>query len=139
MSENKTKETNASVAAFVKKISDAKKRTDFSAIMEMVAKSTKLEPKMWGTAIVGFGSYHYVYDSGREGDAPLFGMAARADSITFYVSSSFENRDELLAKFGKYKASKACIHIKKIEDIDTAILLKMVKASMSHIKKKYSS
>ncbi|MBL0105458.1 MAG: DUF1801 domain-containing protein [Bacteroidetes bacterium] len=135
MSENKTKETKASVAAFVTKITDAKKRADFSTIMDLVAKSTKMEPKMWGTAIVGFGSYHYVYESGREGDAPLFGMAARSNSITFYLSSSFEKRDELLAKLGKHTSSKACIHIKKIEDIDTAILLKMVKSSMDHIRK----
>ena len=135
MAQNKTVETKASVGAYVKKIADDKKRKDFAAIIELVSSNTGIEPKMWGPAIVGFGSYHYKYDSGREGDAPLFGLAARVNAITLYLGSKFDGRDELLAKFGKYTASKGCVYIKKLEDIDTAVLVKMVKKSMEYTKK----
>ena len=135
MAQNKTVETKASVAAYVKKIADEKKRKDCSAIIELVSSNTGFEPKMWGSAIVVFGSYHYKYDSGREGDAPLFGLAARVNAITLYLGSKFDGRDELLAKFGKYTASKGCIYVKKLEDIDTAVLVKMVKKSIEYSKK----
>ena len=85
MAKNKTVETTNSVAAFVAAIKDEKKRIDFAALIDLITKTTKTAPKMWGTAIVGFGSYHYKYESGREGDAPLVGLAARASSIVFYL------------------------------------------------------
>jgi len=137
MAQNKTIETAASVRAYLTAINDEKRRADFSAIIELIKKHTGLEPKMWGTAIVGFGSYHYVYESGREGDAPLAGMAARANAISLYLSSEFDERDKLLSKFGKYKSAKACIYIQKLEDIDTGVLIKMVKNSIDHFNKKY--
>jgi len=138
MATNKTIETKDSVAAFLKKIKEEQKRKDFSAITELVTKHTKLEPKMWGTAIVGFGSYHYKYDSGREGDAPLFGMASRANAITLYLGSDFENRATLLEKLGKHKIGGGCIHIKNLADIDQLILIKMVKNSIAHRKKSHA-
>jgi len=134
---NKTTETKASVPAFLKTIADEQKRKDCATIIELVSKQTKLEPKMWGSAIVGFGSYHYKYESGREGDAPLTGLAARASSIVLYLGTNFTDREALLAKFGKYKASGGCVHIKKLEDVDTGILLKMVKNSIAYTKKLY--
>ena len=137
MAKNKTIETEESVADYLTTISDAKKRKDFSAIIELIKKQTKLEPKMWGTSIVGFGIYHYKYESGREGDAPLAGIASRANAITLYLSSNFDKREELLSKFGKHKTSKGCIYIQKLEDVDTGILIKMVKNSIKHTKKKY--
>ena len=136
---NKTVETKSSVAAFVKKIANEKKRSDFSALVKLISKDTKFEPKMWGAAIVGFGSYHYKYESGREGDAPLVGIASRASSITLYIGCDYEKSDELLAKLGKHKMSGGCLHIQKLEDIDTGVLSKMVKASVAHKKKQYSS
>ena len=136
---NKTIETQDSVAAFLAAIKDTKRREDFSVIVDMISKQTGLEPKMWGTSIVGFGSYNYKYESGREGSAPLAGMASRANSITFYLSAYFDKRDELLLKFGKYTAGKGCIHIQKLEDIDTAILIKMVKKSITYRKKNNQS
>ena len=132
---NKTVETKASVAAFVKAIKDDKRRKDFLAIMDIFSKTTKLEPKMWGTAIVGFGSYHYKYESGREGDAPLTGIASRVNGIVLYLGSKFDNIKELLAKFGKYKQSGGCIHVQKLEDIDEAVLVKMIKNSVAYTKK----
>jgi len=132
---NKTIETKASVAGYLATIKDEKRRKDCSAIIDMISKQTGLEPKMWGAAIVGFGSYHYKYESGREGDAPLAGLASRANAITFYLGSEFDKRDELLAKFGKHKISGGCIHVKKLEDIDTGILMKMVKNSIAYREK----
>lgn len=137
MAKNKTVETENSVAGFLKTISNEKKRKDCLAIIELITKQTGLKPKMWGTSIVGFGSYHYKYESGREGDAPLTGFASRANSITLYLGTEFDKRDELLAEFGKYKASGGCIHIQKLEDINTGILAKMVKNSVAQKKKHY--
>ena len=135
--QNKTIETKASVAGFLKAIKDEKRRKDCSAIIELITKHTGLEPKMWGTSIVGFGNYHYKYESGREGDAPLAGIASRANAITLYLGTEFYKREELLSKFGKYKIGGGCIYIQKIEDVDTGILIKMVKNSIAHIKKQH--
>ncbi len=137
MAKNKTTETKSSVAAYVKTIKDEKRRKDFSTIIELIAKHTGLEPKMWGTAIVGFGSYHYKYDSGREGDAPLAAISSRSTSIAIYLVSVFDQREELLAKFGKHKTDKGCVHIQKLEDVDTGILIKMVKNNIAYRKKEY--
>jgi len=138
MAKNKTLETEESVASFVETIANEKKRNDFSAIVDLFSKTTALEPKMWGTAIVGFGSYHYKYESGREGDAPLTGLSPRAGSIVLYLGSTFNKREELLSKFGKHKVSGGCIHIQKLEDIDTTVLAKMVKNSVAYSKKEHS-
>jgi len=137
MAKNKTVETENSVAKFLSAIKDKKRREDFSALINLVSENTGFEPKMWGTAIVGFGSYSYKYESGREGTAPLAGMASRSNAITLYLSSNFEKREELLSKFGKHKTAKACIYIQKLEDIDTGILIKMVKNSIKYYKNKY--
>lgn len=137
MAKNKTVETQNSVASFLKTITDEKKCKDFSAIIDLISKLTGLEPKMWGTSIVGFGSYHYKYESGREGDAPLMGIAPRANAITLYLGTEFDKREELLSKFGKHKIGGGCVHIQKLEDIDTVVLTKMVKNSIAHIKKQY--
>ena len=138
MAKNKTIETKTSVAGFLKAIKDEKKRKDFSAIIDVISEHTGLEPKMWGTSIVGFGSYHYKYESGREGDAPLAGIASRANAITFYLGSDFDKREELLSKFGKHKIGGGCIHIQKLDDIDAGILIKMVKNSIKHRQKQHS-
>ena len=137
MAKNKTIETENTVAGFLTTIPDEKKRKDFSEIIELIKKQTGLEPKMWGTAIVGFGSYHYKYESGREGDAPLAGISPRANSITLYLGSNFDKREELLAKFGKHKVGGDCIHIQKLEDIDKTVLIKMVKTSIKHRKEEH--
>jgi hypothetical protein len=92
---------------------------------------------MWGTAIVGWGSYHYHYESGREGDAPLVGFAARTNAIVFYLGSEFDSREELLAKFGKHTIGGGCVYIKKLDDIDTGILMKMVKKTIDYRKKEH--
>ena len=137
MAELKTKATNASVEAYINKIPDKQTQTDCRTISDIMKKVTKSEPKMWGPAIVGYGSYHYKYDSGHEGDAPLAGIASRANAITLYLPLYFDNREELLSKFGKYKTGKGCIYLQKIEDIDTSILARMVENSILYWQKKY--
>lgn len=137
MAKNKTTETQESVTAFLATVADAKKREDCRTIIQLITNHTGIEPKMWGPAIVGFGSYHYIYESGREGDAPLTGLAARANAITLYLGSAFKDREELLSKFGKHKTGKGCVYIKNIEDIDTGILIQMVKNSIEHRRKEH--
>jgi hypothetical protein len=87
---------------------------------------------MWGTAIIGFGSVHYKYESGREGDAPLMALSARVNAITIYIGSAFEERESLLAQLGKHKTGKGCLYIKQLKDIDVSLLLKMVALSVAH-------
>jgi Domain of unknown function (DU1801) len=135
---NKTQETKASVPAYVAGIKDASRKADVQTVITLFTKELKLEPKMWGPSIVGFGSYHYVYDSGREGDAPLVGLSSRADSISLYLSSSFDQRDELLAKLGKHKSAKACVYVKSLKDIDLKVLAKLAKLSAAHVKKMHA-
>ena len=137
MATNKTTETEASVAGFLAAIGDEKRRKDCSAIIDLITDDTGLEPKMWGTSIVGFGSYHYKYESGHEGDAPLAGLASRANAIVLYLALSPDEREELLSKLGKHKTGKGCIYIQKLEDINTGILSKMVKISIKNNKKKH--
>ena len=137
MAKNKTTENQNSVADFLTAITEGKRRTDCSAIIDLITKHTGLEPKMWGTSIVGFGSYHYKYESGREGDAPLAGIASRANAITLYLPAAFDKREELLSKFRKYKTGKGCIYIQNLEDIDPGVLIKMVENSISYWQKKY--
>ena len=139
MAKNKTTENENSVTDYLDSIADAKRRADSAAIIQILEEETGLPPKMWGTGIVGFGSYHYQYDSGHEGDAPLAGMACRANAIVVYFDSKFENREELLLQLGKHKSSKVCVYIKKMEDIDTAVLRKMVVNSVASTKTKICS
>jgi hypothetical protein len=136
MAKNKTVETQKSVAVFVKAIKDEKRQKDCLAIIDLITKHTRLEPKMWGTSIVGFGVYHYKYESGREGEAPLVGIASRANALTLYLPN-FDKKEELLSKFGKHKTGKGCVYIQKLEDIDTSILALMVKHSIEYRKKQY--
>jgi len=137
MAQNKTVETKSSVSAFIKKLPDAQRQKDALAIIEIMKEQSGFEPKMWGPAIIGFGSYHYKYESGREGDAPLVGFSPRKTEFALYLSSQFDKRDELLKKFGKHKTAKACIYIKKIEDIDVTVLKKMIANSFKFTKAKY--
>lgn len=125
MAKNKTTETNENVAAYLQKIPDEKRRQDCTEIVKLMCRLTKLEAKMWGAAIVGFGSYHYKYESGHEGDAPLIGLASRANAITLYLGT-FKGREELLKQFGKHKTGKSCIYIQKLDDIDIDVLGKMI-------------
>ena len=137
MAKNKTKETSISVAEFINSLKDEVKRKDSLHLIEILKKQTGLEPKMWGPSIVGFGSYHYKYDSGHEGDSPLLGFSPRAAALTFYLSGHFAKREEFLEKLGKHKTDKGCVYIKKLEDINIDILQKMVTNHIKHIQTLY--
>jgi len=136
MATNKTTETENSVTDFIDQVADETKRKDSFEIIKIMEEATGLPAKMWGPAIVGFGSYHYKYESGREGDAPLVGFSPRKDAISLYFSD-FEQRENLLAKFGKHKSAKACVYIKKLVDVDVKVLKEMIKKSVKHITAKY--
>lgn len=137
MAQNKTTETEASVAKFLAAVKDPDRRKDCETLVTILKKLTKQEARMWGPSIVGFGSHHYVYDSGREGDSPNIAFSPRASSIALYLASGLENREALLAKLGKHKSEKACIHIKKLEDVDTAVLEKLFVNHVKHVTKLY--
>src|SRR5262245_16315347 len=139
MAENKTKATKLSVAAFVKKIPDAKKREDTVAVIEMMRAATKLEPVMWGQAIIGFGSQHYKYNSGREGDMPLIGFSPRKQNLVLYLSGL---DDDLLAerkKLGPHSTGVVCLYLKRLADVDLPTLKKMIAKSLARTKKKLAA
>jgi hypothetical protein len=137
MAKNKTTQNTNSVTEYLNTISNEERRKDCSEIVTLISKQTGLEPKIWGTGIIGFGSYHYKYKSGHEGDAPLVGLAARANAITLYLAGATEQREELLQKFGKYKAGKSCIYIQKLEDIDKDVLTELVAVSIQQIQHQF--
>ena len=133
MAKNKTTETNNSVIAFVNKVENEVKRSDSFKLIEILKSITGFEPKMWGPSIIGFGSYHYKYASGHEGDAPLAAFSPRKDSIVFYFAAEFENRDLLLSQLGKHKSSKCCVYVKKLSDIDLKVFERMTINSMATV------
>jgi hypothetical protein len=132
----KTTETIQSVSSFVKAIEDKQRQTDCFGIIEIMQHQSGFEPKMWGPSIIGFGSYHYKYESGHEGDAPLVGFSPRKSEFALYIAN-FNGKEELLEKFGKHKTAKACVYIKRLEDIDVGVLKKLVTGSIKHYQTKY--
>lgn len=139
MAELKTKPTGASVEDFLQSVADPQQREDSFRVLKLMKEVTKTEPRMWGGSIVGFGDYHYKYPSGCEGDWFLAGFSPRKGNLTLYLMSGFAGYDELLAKLGKYKTGKACLYIKRLEDVDLAALKKLVKASFTHVARMYKS
>lgn len=138
MIKNKTTVNSLSVNDFINAIKDETKRNDSLVLIDLIKKQTGLEPKMWEPSIVGFGSYHYKYDSGHEGDSPLVGFSPRASALTLYLSGHFEKREELLEKLGKHKTEKGCIYVKKLGDINIEILQQMILNHITHVQKLYS-
>ncbi|MES2457298.1 MAG: DUF1801 domain-containing protein [Bacteroidota bacterium] len=134
---NITVETPHSVVDFLNAVENPSKREDCLKITAMITRETGLEPRMWGTAIVGFGSYHYQYESGHSGDAPLIGLSPRKNAISLYLASDFPGKEDLLKNFGKHKTGKACIYINKLVDIDPEIFKQMINASVAYMKQKY--
>lgn len=133
MAELKTKATDASVDEFLQGIEDEKKRADCYQILEIMKKATKSEPKMWGTSIIGFGDYHYKYETGRENDWFITGFSPRKQNLTLYMMGGFDR--ETLQKLGKYKTGKGCLYINKIEDVDTKVLEELVTKSIKSLEK----
>lgn len=126
MAENKTKPTPASVDEFIAAIENPRRRTDALTALKIYKEVTGLSPVMWGPSIIGFGSLHYVYETGREGDMPAAAFSPRKANMTFYVGDQFEGAEELYAKLGKHKKSVACLYINKLEDVDLDVLHEII-------------
>jgi len=126
MAENKTKPTSASVDDFIATLENTRRRTDALTALKIYKEITGLPPVMWGPAIIGFGSLHYVYETGREGDMPAAAFSPRKTCMTFYVDNKFEGAEELYAKLGKHKKSVACLYINKLDDVDLDVLFEII-------------
>lgn len=137
MAEPKTKPTTASVSAYLNGITNEQMRADSFEVMKMMEKASGQPAVMWGTAIVGFGSYTYKYASGTTGDWPLCGFSPRKQALTVYLMTGFDGYGELLSKLGKYKTSKACLYIKKLDDVDRKVLMELIEESVKYMKLKY--
>jgi len=135
MVELKTKLNNASVTDFLNNITDEQKRADSFEILKLMKQNTKLEPKMWGTSIVGFGFKHYIYDSGHEGDSCIIGFSPRKQNLTLYALGGYRQFPELLEKLGKHKLGVGCLYINKLKDVDVKILKELIKQSFKVSKK----
>ena len=134
MAELKTKPTNESVKEFINKIADEERRADCFEVAKIMEEVTGEKPKMWGPSIVGFGSYHYKYESGREGDWPVAAFSPRKKDLTVYLMMGFEKHHELMQKLGKHSKSKSCLYIKRLSDIHTPTLKKLIRASVKQLK-----
>lgn len=137
MAENKTKATEASVDEHVAAIADEARRRDCATIMALMGSITNAPPRMWGPSIIGFGSYHYVYESGREGDACVVGLALRKSDIAVYLTASGPEQAALLEKLGRHKMGKACLYIRKLEDIDLYVLDQLIRDSIAELQSRY--
>jgi len=131
---NKTNETQQSVTEFINSyVENEQKKADSFRLIELMGNWSGFEPKMWGSTIIGFGSYHYKYESGHEGDMPMIAFSPRKAEFSLYVYSPTEANRHLLDGFGKYKIGKACIYVKKLSDIDLSVLEKMCKATIEYL------
>lgn len=137
MAENKTRPTQASVAAHLAAIEDEGRRKDCQALAKLMTKATKQKPVMWGPSIVGFGSYHYIYDSGREGDSCVLGFASRKGDITIYGVVDFPATEKLLAKLGRHKGGKGCLYVRKLDDVDPKILEQLFVGTVAESKRRH--
>ena len=139
MAELKTKKNDQSVEAFLQRVENDKKRADSYILVDMIKEGSGEEPKMWGDSIIGFGNYHYKYESGREGDWFLTGFSPRKRNLTLYIMAGFDRYDELLGQLGKHKTGKACLYINKLEDIDLDSLKALLKESVEHMRAEHDS
>lgn len=135
--EAKTKETDSSVLEFIENVESAKKREDAYQLLDIFTEVTGYEAKMWGPSIIGFGTYHYKYASGHEGDAPLAGFSPRKAKISLYFATGDTDREELLKQLGKHEAAKACVYINKVADINVDILKALISQSVTFLQERY--
>ena len=138
MAKNKTEPTQASVERFIQTFANSEqKKKDSYELIDLMKKVSGHEPKMWGPSIIGFGSYHYKYASGHEGDAPIIGFSPRKAAISLYVYTGLDEHEHLLEGLGKYKIGKVCIYVNKLSDIDRQKLIRLMKESIRYIKPQY--
>ena len=137
MSELKTKPTKVRAGSYIAAMANEEQRSDARTLVALMRRVTRQEPRMWGPSIVGFGSYHYKYASGHEGDSALTGFAARGRELVVYISPGFEGRDVLLAKLGEHRTGKVCLYIKRLANVDMQVLEKLVAQSVADTKRRY--
>lgn len=135
--EIKTKYTDNSVVEFIESVDSDKKREDAYKLLNIFEETTGYEAKMWGPSIIGFGTYHYKYASGHEGDAPLAGFSPRKAKISLYFSPDLPNREELLSRFGKFTTGKSCVYINKLADVDENVLKEFIQSDIEYVQNKY--
>ncbi len=139
MAKNKTQPTTQSVTAFINSIDDKEKRADAKKVAAIMRRVTGKRAKMWGSSIVGYGTYHYKYASGREGDFMITGFSPRKQAMTLYIMAGFKNYDALMKKLGKYKTGKSCLYVKRLSDVDEKVLEKLVTESVKHMRANYET
>lgn len=135
MAELKTKQTNASVEKFIKQVADETRREDCRQVARMMEEITGEKPKMWGPSIIGFGTYHYKYASGHEGDWPIAAFSPRKQDLTLYLMPGFEQHRELMEKLGKHSTGKSCLYIKRLSDVHVPTLKKLIRESVKQMRK----
>jgi hypothetical protein len=134
MAANKTKPTKVSVAAFIDAVADRTRRADAQALVKLMESASGEKPKMWGASIIGFGSYHYTYDSGRQGDMPLVGFSPRKAATVLYIMTGLGQSEALLAKLGKHTTGKGCLYVKNLADVDQKVLEALVVKSVAALR-----
>jgi hypothetical protein len=137
LAENKTKATAVDPHDFISQVDDEQKRKDSEELIRLMSKVTGKPPKMWGPSIVGFGKYRYKYESGREGEICMAGFSPRKPNLVLYLGLALENKN-LMSRLGKYKTGKSCLYIKKLDDIDRAVLKELVVTSVAEMRRRYS-
>lgn len=137
MAENKTKPNEAGVAEFVAKVPDPQRREDAEALVQIMQRLSGEPPRMWGPSIIGFGSYHYKYESGREGDMARVGFSPRAKETVIYLVDGYQGKEAQLARLGRHRIGKSCLYIRKLADVDQEVLERMIAASLAYMDEKY--
>jgi len=138
MAENKTKPTGESVTDFINSVESEQKKKDAFELLALFKELTNEKAVLWGPSLIGFGSYHYKYESGREGDFFVAGFSPRKTALTIYIMSGFSKHDRLMTKLGKHKTGKSCLYINKLDDIDREVLKELVLESIKFVKEKHS-
>jgi ribosomal protein S17E len=138
MAENKTKATKASVAGYIAAIQDEERRSDCEQLVKLMTGVTGEPPTMWGSSIVGFGRYHYRYESGREGDMCVTGFSSRKPNLSIYVLAEGGAQQKLLARLGKHKMAKGCLYVRRMADVDAKVLRELIAGSIAEVRKQFS-
>jgi len=139
MADNKTRPTGASVSALINAIEEPQRRADVRKVAAMMKTATGSRPKMWGESIVGYGSYRYRYDSGREGEFMITGFSPRKQALTIYIMPGFSRYDALMARLGKYRTGKSCLYLRRLADVDEAVLQQLITQSVADMRAKYET
>lgn len=137
--ENKTQPTEQSVESFLDSVEDERKRVDCYTLLELIGEITGDKPVMWGSSIIGFGTYHYKYASGREGDFMVTGFSPRKRNLTIYVMPGFDQYEQMLSRLGKYKTGRSCLYVNKLADVDMDILRELLSAGVKYMREKYQT